>query len=64
MAKSLNIRALRKRLKLTRKQFADMVGVKAETTVWRWESGTKAPRGSALVLLRQLDEKSREQVAA
>lgn len=60
MAKQLNIRALRKRLGFTRKQLATAVGVKAETTIWRWESGAKQPRGSAEVLLRQLDEQSRQ----
>lgn len=60
MTKQLNIRALRKRLGYTRKELAKAVGVKAETTIWRWESGTKQPRGSAEVLLRQLDERSRQ----
>lgn len=55
----IDIVELRRRLGITRKQLAEMLGVKAVSTVCRWENGTKDPSGAALVLLRHLDTESR-----
>lgn len=47
------IKALRKRLKLTQKQFAAEVGVHVVTVI-RWEKGGFNPSGLALEKLQQL----------
>lgn len=60
----IDIAELRKRLGITRKQLADMIGVKAVSTVCRWENGTKEPTGAALVLLRQLNLQSTQSADA
>ena len=49
------IRALRKRWKLTPFQFAARVGV-TEVTVRRWEAGTHYPSQLALKALKELKE--------
>ena len=60
----IDVAALRKRLGLSRKELALAVGLKAATTVCRWENGTNEPRGSALLILRQLLEQSNKSEAA
>ena len=47
---STNIKRLRKRLNLSEKNFADLMGVTTET-VDAWESGTVVPRSTTLRLL-------------
>lgn len=60
----IDIAELRRRLGITRKQLAEMLGVKAVSTVCRWENGTKEPSGAALMLLRHLDTESRGKAAS
>jgi DNA-binding transcriptional regulator YiaG len=64
MAERIDIAALRKRLGMTRKQLAEAVGASATSTICRWENRKSEPRGSALKLLKQLDEQSRNLEAA
>ena len=45
--------ALRRRLKLTREEFAALTGVSANT-VYLWEKGTTSPRATARAALVQL----------
>jgi putative transcriptional regulator len=48
---SPNPRAIREQFKLTRPQFAALIGV-SERTVEGWEQGRRKPSGPALTLLR------------
>jgi len=57
--RTIDIAALRNRLGVSRKELAELVGVKATSTVCRWENGTKEPSGAALTLLKQLDLQSK-----
>lgn len=59
----IDIADLRKRLGLTRKELAKAIGVRAVSTVCRWENGDSSPSGSALILLQQLDAQSRAKAA-
>jgi len=52
------IRRFRESLSLTREQFAERIGVRAET-VWRWENGKGKPCSLALRRMKEL-EKERE----
>ena len=61
--RTIDIAALRNRLGVSRKELAELVGVKATSTVCRWENGTKEPSGAALTLLKQLDLQSRSKSA-
>jgi DNA-binding transcriptional regulator YiaG len=55
---SNQIRALRKILKLTQKQLADLIGAQ-RVSVSRWEIGTSRPTGAYLKLLMALKEKAK-----
>lgn len=50
------IKALRKTLKITQQQLADLVGARRES-VARWEIATSRPTGAYLMLLRKLADK-------
>ena len=52
------IKALRKRLRLTQRKFARVLGAHV-ITVSRWERGEVRPDGVTLRLLRVLDKRSR-----
>ena len=55
------IRQLRTALNMTPTQFAAACGV-CENTARRWEIGDRRPRGAALILFKQLEERAeREQ---
>ena len=47
------IKELRESLKMSRKEFASVVGV-SHRTVEKWEYGTRNPRGSAIKLMQGL----------
>lgn len=47
------IRALRRRLRMNRREFADFIGISVGTAV-NWEHGLIAPKGAALTLLKVL----------
>jgi DNA-binding transcriptional regulator YiaG len=49
---------LRKKLKLTQQQLADMIGSQRHT-VSRWESGENEPRGANLKALTELQKKAK-----
>ncbi len=53
MAKKINVRKLRERLGLTQAQLAEKLGVN-QTTIHRWEMGTRQLRGPAIKLLAEL----------
>lgn len=55
MAKSLNVRALRKKLNLSQRAFADQLQVD-QSTLHRWETGAQTPRGPAQILLKMIAE--------
>jgi DNA-binding transcriptional regulator YiaG len=51
------IRALRKRLKLSPAAFAaalGFIGAHARITVWRWETGERRPSGQTVTLIKLL----------
>lgn len=50
---------LRKSLKLTQQQLADLIGAQRHT-VARWETGVNAPRGANLKQLRELEAKAKK----
>jgi DNA-binding transcriptional regulator YiaG len=52
------IRALRKILKLTQQQLADLIGAQ-RVSVSRWEIGASRPTGAYLKLLMDLKEKAK-----
>jgi DNA-binding transcriptional regulator YiaG len=53
------IRLLRKQLKLTQQELADLVGAQ-RVSVARWEIGTSRPTGAYLKLLVELKEKAKD----
>jgi len=53
------IRKLRKRLQLTRTEFAAKIGV-TEGAVWKWEADQQHPRWKSLVKLAELLEEIEE----
>jgi DNA-binding transcriptional regulator YiaG len=53
------IRTLRKRLKMSASQFAralGFVGKNSHITVYRWETGERAPSRQTIILMRMLRE--------
>ena len=52
------IRELRRRLKLTQREFADRLGVARQQTIALWEGGHNKPQRMATKLLNELDERS------
>ncbi len=52
------IRALRRRLQMTRLQFADLVGV-SPGSIFGWETGRTIPRGGSRARLVELNKKTR-----
>lgn len=52
---ALDIRKLRKSLKVSQSKFARMIGVSVDT-VQNWEQGRRRPRGPAMALLRVFEE--------
>jgi DNA-binding transcriptional regulator YiaG len=51
------IRALRKKRKLSLEELASRIGFKgtnARITVWRWETGKRKPSEQTIMLMRQL----------
>ena len=56
------IKALRRRLRVSQPVFAVYLGV-TKSTVSQWEQGVKKPRGSALRLLDLADRKGLEAIA-
>ena len=57
------IRALRRRLRLTQRQFAGWFGFSA-ATLRHWERGNRSPTGAALVLLTVIRENPRVVIQA
>lgn len=53
----LDIPTLRKALRLTQSQLAEMAGVNL-STVWRWENGGVPKRGPARAFLMRLSQES------
>jgi DNA-binding transcriptional regulator YiaG len=53
MIKADEIKAVRKAMRLTAKEFAELLGV-TENTVNRWETGVRIARGPAALLIKQL----------
>lgn len=62
MHTDLDIPAIRKKLKLTQAQLAEMAGVDV-ATIWRWENEGVPTRGSARSFLERLAQDA-EKVAA
>lgn len=61
------LRAARKRLRLSCNDFATLCGVASERTVRRWEAGTREIDGKVILLLSVLDgldEAAREEFIA
>src|SRR6185436_10601197 len=56
MTKS-EVKKIRKKLGLTQKQFAGLIGVEPNS-VWRWEAGTHPPSEPSIRLMRMELEKS------
>ena len=52
---AVDIRKLRKSVKVSQSQFARMIGVSVDT-VQNWEQGRRTPRGPAMALLRVFEE--------
>ena len=52
---AVDIRKLRKSVKVSQSQFARMIGVSVDT-VQNWEQGRRTPRGPAMALLRIFEE--------
>jgi putative transcriptional regulator len=52
---SVDIRKLRKSVKVSQSQFARMIGVSVDT-VQNWEQGRRTPKGPAMALLRVFEE--------
>ena len=52
---AVDIRKLRKSVKVSQSQFARMIGVSVDA-VQNWEQGRRTPRGPAMALLRVFEE--------
>ena len=52
---AVDIRKLRKSVKVSQSEFARMIGVSVDT-VQNWEQGRRTPRGPAMALLRVFEE--------
>lgn len=53
------IRTLRKKLKLSSKEFGERIGLigeHARITVWRWETGRRKPSPQTIILMKQLSQ--------
>jgi len=59
----VDIRKLRKAVKVSQAQFARMIGVSVDT-VQNWEQGRRTPRGPAMALLRVFEEDPKVVVSA
>src|SRR5689334_10975869 len=55
---AVEVRALRKRMRLTQREFASRFGFPV-TTLRHWERGTRKPAGTALVLLHVIRDNPR-----
>ena len=60
---AVDIRKLRKSVKVSQSQFARMIGVSVDT-VQNWEQGRRTPRGPAMALLRIFEENPKVVVSA
>jgi len=60
---AVDIRKLRKSVKVSQSQFARMIGVSVDT-VQNWEQGRRSPRGPAMALLRVFEENPKVVVSA
>ena len=60
---AVDIRKLRKSVKVSQAQFARMIGVSVDT-VQNWEQGRRTPRGPAMALLRVFEENPKVVVSA
>ncbi len=60
---AVDIRKLRKSLKVSQSQFARMIGVSVDT-VQNWEQGRRTPRGPAMALLRVFEQNPKVVVGA
>lgn len=54
-ADKINIKAIRKSLKLTQEQLAFMMGV-STSGLQKWEQGLRQPRGAARTLLKVMEQ--------
>ncbi len=52
---AVDIRKLRKSVKVSQSEFARMIGVSVDT-VQNWEQGRRTPRGTAMALLRVFEQ--------
>ena len=52
--KSNDVQRIRKKLKLSQSEFAELIGV-STGSVQDWEQGRHAPRGSAVAMLKLAD---------
>ena len=59
----LDVRAIRRRARLNRSQFAQCFGIPVET-LRHWERGDRKPRGAALVLLHVIERDPRAVIRA
>ena len=60
---AVDIRKLRKSVKVSQSEFARMIGVSVDT-VQNWEQGRRTPRGPAMALLRVFEENPKVVVSA
>lgn len=60
---AVDIRKLRKSVKVSQSQFARMIGVSVDT-VQNWEQGRRTPRGPAMALLRVFEKNPKVVVSA
>ena len=60
---AVDIRKLRKSVKVSQSEFARMIGVSVDT-VQNWEQGRRIPRGPAMALLRVFEENPKVVVRA
>ena len=60
---AVDIRKLRKSVKVSQSQFARMIGVSVDT-VQNWEQGRRTPRGPAMALLRVFEQNPKVVVGA
>jgi putative transcriptional regulator len=60
---AVDIRKLRKSVKVSQSEFAKMIGVSVDT-VQNWEQGRRTPRGPAKALLRVFEDNPKAVVRA